>query len=53
MASMMQSRREERMIYNPEDTLFLKRGRKQGARGKNGLEMLHLQAIASWEFWNE
>ena len=40
-------------VYNPEDTLFLKRGREQGARGKNGLEMLHLQAIASWRFWNE
>ena len=41
------------LVYNPEDTLFLKRGKGQGARGKNGLEMLHLQAIASWEFWNE
>ena len=41
------------LVYNPKDTLFLKRGREQGARGKNGLEMLHLQAIASWEFWNE
>lgn len=41
------------LVYNPEDTLFLKRGREQGARGKNGLEMLHLQAITSWEFWNE
>ena len=40
-------------VYNPEDTLFLKRGREQGAKGKNGLEMLHLQAIASWHFWNE
>ena len=40
-------------VYNPEDTLFLKRGREQGATGKNGLEMLHLQAVASWKFWNE
>ena len=40
-------------VYNPEDTLFLKRGRERGAMGKNGLEMLHLQAIASWRFWNE
>ena len=40
-------------VYNPEDTLFLKRGREQGATGKNGLEMLHLQAEASWKFWNE
>ena len=41
------------LVYNPEDTLFLKRGREQGARGKNGLEMLHLQAVASWRFWNQ
>ncbi len=40
-------------VYNPEDTLFLKKGREQGATGKNGLEMLHLQAEASWKFWNE
>lgn len=40
-------------VYNPEDTLFLKRGRERGATGKNGLEMLHLQALASWRFWNE
>ena len=40
------------LVYNPEDTLFMKKGREQGATVKNGLEMLHLQAIASWEFWN-
>lgn len=40
------------LVYNPEDTLFLKKGREQGARVKNGLEMLHLQAVASWRFWN-
>lgn len=39
-------------IYNPEETLFLKKGAQQGAAIKNGLEMLILQAIASWEFWN-
>lgn len=41
------------LVYNPEETLFLKKGRKQGAVTKNGLEMLHLQALASWRFWNE
>ena len=41
------------LVYNPEDTLFMKRGREQGAIVKNGLEMLHLQAVASWRFWNE
>ena len=40
-------------VYNPEDTLFMQKGRAQGATVKNGLEMLHLQAIASWKFWNE
>ena len=40
-------------VYNPEDTLFMQKGRAQGAVVKNGLEMLHLQAVASWEFWNE
>lgn len=41
------------LVYNPETTLFIKKGALQGAIVKNGLEMLHLQAIASWEFWNE
>ena len=41
------------LIYNPDETLFMKRGRQQGAEVKNGLEMLLLQAFASWEFWHE
>lgn len=41
------------LVYNPEETLFLKRGAEHGAAVKNGLEMLHLQALASWRFWNE
>jgi len=40
------------LVYNPEETLFLKKGKAQGARTKNGLEMLHLQAIRAWEIWN-
>lgn len=40
------------LIYNPDETLFMKRGLAQGATVKNGLEMLLLQAFASWEFWN-
>ena len=39
------------LIYNPEETLFLKHGRKAGAKIKNGLEMLHLQAELSWSIW--
>jgi len=40
------------LVYNPEVTEFLKQGKKRGATIKNGLEMLHLQALASWEIWN-
>ncbi len=40
------------LVYNPIETLFLKRGREHGTATKNGLEMLHLQAEKSWEIWN-
>ena len=40
------------LIYNPDETLFMKRGMEYGAEVKNGLEMLLLQAFASWDFWN-
>ena len=39
------------LIYNPDETLFMKKGKEHGATVKNGLEMLLLQAFASWEFW--
>jgi len=39
------------LIYNPKKSLFLKRGERNGASIKNGLEMLHLQAERSWEIW--
>jgi shikimate dehydrogenase len=39
------------LLYNPNETLFMKSGAEQGATVKNGLEMLLLQAFASWEFW--
>ena len=41
------------LIYNPDETLFMKRGLERGAEVKNGLEMLLLQAFASWEFWHD
>ena len=41
------------LIYNPEETEFLKRGKQQGAEIKSGLEMLQLQAEKSWEIWNK
>ena len=40
------------LIYNPEETLFLKNGREHGATTTNGLTMLHAQAEASWKIWN-
>lgn len=40
------------LIYNPSETIFLKKGREMGATIKNGEEMLHLQAERSWEIWN-
>ena len=39
------------LVYNPEKTLFLKRGLVQNCQVKNGLEMLHLQAEKAWEIW--
>jgi shikimate dehydrogenase len=41
------------LLYNPDETLFMKKGKAQGATVKNGLEMLLLQAFVSWKIWNE
>ncbi|MBP6065592.1 shikimate dehydrogenase [Bacteroides sp.] len=41
------------LLYNPNTTLFMKKGEEQGAVSKNGLEMLLLQAFAGWEIWNK
>lgn len=40
------------LIYNPDQTMFMRKGAKVGAVTKNGLEMLLLQAYASWDFWH-
>ena len=40
------------LVYNPAVTKFLVKGAAQGATTQNGLEMLHLQADASWKIWN-
>ncbi len=39
------------LLYNPNETLFMKKGKENGASVKNGLEMLLLQAFVAWEFW--
>lgn len=41
------------LIYNPEETLFLKKGKEQGATVKNGQEMLTLQAEEAWKIWSD
>ncbi|MFN3754773.1 shikimate dehydrogenase family protein [Flavobacterium sp.] len=41
------------LIYNPEETQFLKKAKKQGAITKNGYEMLVLQAEKAWKIWNK
>ncbi len=41
------------LIYNPEETLFIKKAKAQGAAVYNGMTMLHEQAEASWRIWNE
>lgn len=40
------------LIYNPDETTFLRKGKEKGAAIKNGYEMLELQAEKSWEIWN-
>jgi shikimate dehydrogenase len=40
------------LVYNPEETLFMKQGRAHGATAMNGLSMLQHQALMSWELWN-
>ena len=39
-------------VYNPEETLFLQKGKAQGATTRNGMEMLYGQAKAAWKIWN-
>jgi shikimate dehydrogenase len=39
------------LIYNPEETLFMKNSARYGAATKNGIEMLLLQAFDSYEIW--
>ena len=41
------------LIYNPEETVFLRKGREKKAVTLNGISMLRLQAEKSWQIWNE
>ncbi len=40
------------LIYNPEETTFMKKGKARGATVSNGLQMLIHQAEKAWEIWN-
>ncbi|MEY4051432.1 MAG: shikimate dehydrogenase [Chitinophagia bacterium] len=40
------------LVYNPTETLFMKKGLEKGATIQNGLAMLHIQAEESWTIWN-
>ena len=40
------------LIYNPEQTKFLRESAAQGAATLNGLSMLKEQALRAWEIWN-
>ena len=39
------------LVYNPEETLFMRKSREKGAFVHNGERMLHLQADKAWELW--
>ncbi|RLD87909.1 MAG: shikimate dehydrogenase [Bacteroidetes bacterium] len=41
------------LIYNPAETIFLRKGREKGCVTMNGQRMLELQADASWEIWKD
>jgi len=41
------------LVYNPEETLFMKKGREQGAKAIHGMEMLIGQAEKAYEIWGE
>jgi shikimate dehydrogenase len=41
------------LVYNPSQTAFIQEGIQRGARVKNGMAMLELQAEESWRIWNQ
>lgn len=41
------------LVYNPEETQFIKEGKARGAITMNGLKMFELQAEQSWKIWNK
>tara|TARA_B100000214_G_scaffold157137_1_gene112737 strand:+ start:615 stop:1364 length:750 start_codon:yes stop_codon:yes gene_type:complete len=39
------------LVYNPKETLFMKKGKRIGCRTINGYQMLKFQADESWNLW--
>ena len=40
------------VVANPDETLFMKKGREHGASVKGGKDMLEQQAVAAWNIWS-
>jgi shikimate dehydrogenase len=41
------------LVYNPSETLFIKKGKEIGCKTLNGYEMLKFQAEMSWNLWTK
>ena len=41
------------LLYNPDETLFMKKGKEKRRRREKWSEMLLLQAFAAWEIWQK
>ncbi|BCY28693.1 shikimate dehydrogenase family protein [Flavobacterium okayamense] len=41
------------LVYNPEETTFMKKAKERGAKVQNGYEMLVFQAEKAWKIWNK
>ena len=39
------------LVYNPSETLFIKKGKEIGCKTLNGYQMLRFQAEMSWKIW--
>lgn len=41
------------LVYNPEETTFMQKGKEKGASVSNGYQMLINQAELSWDIWTK
>ena len=41
------------LVYNPEESTFLQKAKENGAKTKNGYDMLVFQAEKAWKIWND